>query len=198
MSQEQLVCRVVRGLQADEVRAACRALALSGDARTRALRDHRAGDRLLAALELGRRACLAPTQVRRRLRGPADAAALMRPLLAGVTPSPSSSAPSSVHVLALLSLDVRMRVVAADVLAPSTPGVVLRRTLSLGANRALVGRVTAGPAVPRSDDVDAALELLRAARLVDCCLVDWIILGDDGTASLARLGLLEPGDARYR
>jgi DNA repair protein RadC len=54
--------------------------------------------------------------------------------------------------------------------------------------------------VPDSDDVEAMASLGAAAALVGVSVLDHVILGEDGFASMLRLGLLPPGprDPRYR
>jgi DNA repair protein RadC len=187
LSTEQLVSIAVRGLSEDEVRSACRALALFGDARVAALAAHKAGPRLLAMLELGRRACLREVHAATRVRGVADAARLLRPLL-----------DAEGSALAVLALDERMRLARAWCAPSGAASALVRGALRAGAARLIVGRAVAGAAVPASGDVDRALEVARVAHAVEGGLVDWIVLGDDGAASLVRLGVIEGHEARYR
>jgi DNA repair protein RadC len=187
LSDKQLVSMVLGGQSEAEIEQACRALSLFGDARTRALEDHRAGARVLAAIELGRRACLREIGSRGRVRGVGDAARALAPLLCSEDAS-----------FGVLVLDERMRLARAFSCARAAPGALLKRALACGGARVIVARRAAGAAVPTSLDVDEALALARAARAIECALVDWLVLGEDGAASLARLGLIEEGDVRWR
>jgi DNA repair protein RadC len=171
--------------------AASRALELCGDAQLRALLDHPRGAQLMAAVELGRRVILAQhvrAQRCRRVRGPDDVREVFRPL----------AAPGTSSTWLFAALDVRMRVIRAEAIGSPEPGTVLRRALVLGASRLVLGVMRPARAVPKPADVDVALATARLGRQLDCALVDLVVLGDDGIASLARLGMLEAtGDVRY-
>lgn len=176
------------GVKPEDASAAERALGLVGGARDSALHPLASGPRLIAALELGRRAWMLPSPAGRRVRSPVDVAAICAPR---VNAEQQSFA---------LALDRRLtvaRVVATDL----DPVNVLHATLAAGVTRVVVGIGRAGhPAVPTADDTALAERLQSACALVDVALLDVVLLGDDGFASLARLGILRalPNDPRYR
>src|SRR5690349_11738060 len=60
------------GVAGGELVAAEHALSLCGPARDTALRELKCGPRLLAAVELGRRAWMLPSPAGRRIRSPVD------------------------------------------------------------------------------------------------------------------------------
>ncbi len=170
----------------DELVAAERALALVGPARDAALRAHKAGPQLLAAVELGRRAWMLPSPAARRVRGPVDVAAIVAP-----------RACLDDDGLWVLALDVRLTLARCERVRPA-PGEVLRSALAAGASRVVVAARRPARAVPDSRDEDLAERLRRAGALVGVAVVDFVILGDDGFSSLVRLGLVTPVEARYR
>ena len=183
---KDLVDILLRGRVADDdLRAAERALALTGPAREAALRDHRAGPQLLAAVELGRRAWMLPSPAGRRVRSPVDVAAIVAP-----------RGTDDGGVVAL-SLDVRLTVARLEHVEKDA-GAVLRSVLGAGCRRVIVAEKRAARAIPTGDDEDFADRLHKAAALVGVGVVDHVILGDDGFCSLLRLGLIASSDARYR
>lgn len=161
-----------------------RALALVGPAREAALLDLPYGPRLAAALELGRRAWMLPSPRGRRIHGPTDVAATIAP----------RASPDETW---LLGLDARLTLCRL-VACPEEPGALLRTALMAGAARLVVCTRRATPAVPTTTDVERAQTLAALATSCRTPLLDWVVLGDDGCCSLARLGLLPPGDRRYR
>jgi hypothetical protein len=186
----RLVCGA-RVADAD-VDAATAALELAPAAREGALLASPHGPRLLAALELGRRATRVPSSSFARIGGPADVVAAVGPRL------------GDDGRWWLVGLDVRLRLaraVALDVCASDRDDVVvagLQQALQAGCRRLVLLRRRPGPAVPDDDDV-AVLEALRArAGLVGVAALDVIRLGDDGWCSLVRLGFAPPRDPRYR
>lgn len=176
---------ILTGGRDDEVVEAEHALALAGPPRDAALRALHAGPRLLAAVELGRRAWMFPSPAGRRIRSPVDVAAVVAPRA-----EPDGS-------LWVLSLDVRLTLARLE-RTDALPGNVLRSALSAACRRTIVATRRANRAVPDSADEDLALRIAGAAAVVDVGVVDFVILGDDGFCSLLRLGLLPAADARYR
>lgn len=177
------------GVKDDELAAAEQGMALLGAARDQAIRTLRSGPRLLAALELGRRAWMLPSPVGRRVRAPVDVAAVCAPRFAD----------GRAQCLAL-ALDKRMTIARIEAIALE-PGWVLRATLGAGVTRVVVAlNRIAHRAVPTIDDTKLADALHAACRLVDVTLVDIVLLGDDGFASLAQLGIVAPSERerRYR
>jgi hypothetical protein len=170
------------------------ALRLAPAAREAALLDVAGGARVLAAVELGRRAGLPPSPCA-RVAGPADAVAVVGPRLVD-DPRPW-----------LVALDVRGRVARLTPLVDDVehggrplldPVVVLQRILLAGCRRGVVVRRVARPSAPLHVDVDDAVGLQRAAGLVGVDVVDVVLCGDDGWSSLLRLGHLAAVDGRYR
>jgi hypothetical protein len=174
-----------------DVDAAVAALELAPAAREGALLHAPHGPRLLAALELGRRAARVPSPSLARLCGPADVVAAVGPRLVD---DPRWW---------VAALDVRLRLARAVGLdgGDTTDDVVvaaLQQTLQAGCRRLLLLRRRPGPAVPADEDV-AVLETARArAGLIGLAALDVIRLGDDGWCSLVRLGFAGPRDPRYR
>lgn len=177
------------GVHDDEARAAEEALSLVGAARDAAVRALRSGPRLTAALELGRRAWMLPSPAGRRVRAPVDVAAICAPRFAADEAKDIT-----------IALDRRLTVakVASTALEPA---LVLRATLGAGVTRVVIGVNRRGHrAVPSVDDTKRAAEMHAACALVDVTLLDIVLLGDDGFASLTRLGVLPSAgrDPRYR
>lgn len=175
------------GVAADEANEAERALALVGAARDAALQPLRSGPRLMALLELGRRAWMLPSPAGRRVRAPVDVAAICAPRF-------TSDEPGSMTI----ALDRRLTV-ARVVSSSLEPAVLLRDTLGAGVTRVAVALNRRGRrAVPSTDDAALAERLLAACALVDVKLIDIVILGDDGFSSLLRLGIVSGSEPRYR
>lgn len=174
----------------DELDELLRALALVGPAREAALRHHRAGPQLLAAVELGRRAWMLPSPAGRRVQNPVDVVTI-------VAPRATHDEPGTCW---LLALDVRLTLSRLERTCTADRGALLRGTLAAGASRLVVASRRRTPAVPCSTDAAEATALARAADLVGVDLLDHVLLGEDGFCSLARLGLLprNPREPRYR
>lgn len=170
----------------EELRQAEAALALHGAAREAALRSLRAGPQLVAVLELGRRAWMLPSPAGRRVCAPVDVAAVVAP-----------RALTDDGCVWVLALDARLTLARLAPVSPE-PGAVLRCTLAAGATRVIVARAGPRPAVPTTQDAQLATALSAAAALVGAQLLDVVLLGDDGFASLLRLGLVAAQDPRYR
>lgn len=177
----------VAGVPPDEAIAAEQALALVGAPRDAALTQLKSGPRLIAALELGRRAWMLPSPAGRRIRAPVDVAAVCAPRFVGDAP-----------VQQALALDKRLTLArTADV--PADPRAALTITLAAGCSRLVVAVNRRGArAVPTVEDAAHAERLERACSCVGVALIDMVLLGDDGFSSLLRLGLIRGGDARYR
>jgi hypothetical protein len=160
------------------------ALALHGPARTAALLDLHGGPRVMAAVELGRRAWLQPpcgTQV----ADPADVVALATPRLVDDT---------RIHAIAL---DVRSRV-ARCVAVDDEPAAWLQQVLMVGCRRVVLVRRLLGPSTPRYDEGVRARAWQDAAAIVGVAVVDVVWCGDDGYCSALRAGLVRAVDGRYR
>jgi len=140
---------------------------------------------LLAALELGRRAG-ARRQAAPPLRGPEAAAEALRGLLDGRLQE---------HV-AVLALDARRRVVAAELVSQGTltqslahPREVFRSAIKLGAAAVVVGHNhPSGDPAPSPDDHALTRRLRQAAELLGIPLLDHLIVADGASFSYAQQG----------
>ena len=177
---------------ADDVASLAAALALSGAARDAALLQHPCGPRLLAALELGRRAALWPTMSTTRIDGPAYVVAAIAGRLI----------PEERRWL--IAVDERGRVARAAATdgaeVQGQAATILQLTLSAGC-RAFV--LVSGVDVVSDADVVAAeagvFAAVRAqASVVGVAAIDHVVVGEDGWVSLLRLGVIDAIDQRYR
>lgn len=174
-------------LDDDEVDEAVGILALHHRARESALLELRHGPRLLAAVELGRRAWMSSPPIGARVAGPTAVAAVAAPFLV-----------DTAQIL-VIALDPRGRVARLRKVADVSVTTVVQEILQAGCRRGVVARRVPRPAVPRDDDVEAAVNVRERGHVVDVDVVDWVLLGDDGFCSLLRLGLLgAAADHRYR
>ena len=188
----RLVCgpRVVDA----DVDAAVSALELAPAAREGALLASPLGPRLLAALELGRRAARVPSSSQARITGPADVVAAVGARLV----DDGRWWLVAVDVRLRLARAVAIDVAIADDAIDDVVVTALQQTLQAGCRRLLLVRRAVGAAVAAGHDV-AVLDALRArAGLVGVAALDVIRLGDDGWCSLVRLGFGPPRDPRYR
>jgi DNA repair protein RadC len=165
---------------------ATRALTLLGPARDAALLSSPAGPELLAAIELGRRAWMLPPPTGRRVRSPVDVAAIAAPRMEA----------NDARAL-VIALDLRLQLARIE-FVECAPGAMLRSALVGGASRFVVAVRKASPASPTTDDAERMRRLSEIAQEIGVPLVDAVVLGDDGFASLLRLGVIAQGDARYR
>jgi DNA repair protein RadC len=141
---------------------------------------------VLAALEWGRRQHLARAENRDALRGPAAAAAALRPLLLGR---------GQEHV-AVLALDARRRVQAAELVSQGTltqslahPREVFRTAIKLGAAGIVVGHNhPSGDPSPSPDDHALTRRLKEAAEILGIPLIDHIIVAESACHSYAENG----------
>lgn len=184
LSQRELVRLLLPRCEPAIVDQADRALGLVGAAREAMLLDLPHGARLLAALELGRRAWHLPSPRGRRVFGPLDVAAAVGPR-------------ASADETWVLGLDARLTL-ARLVPCGDEPGDLLRAALHGGAVRLAVAVRRPAPAVATSADCERAHALAAVATACRTPLLDWVVLGDDGFCSLVRLGLMVSGDRRYR
>lgn len=192
--------RLVCGERAadDDVHDAARALQLDPAARDAALLRSPLGPKMLAAVELGRRAWLMPAPSSARVTSPAEAVAALGPRLADD------------NRLWLLALDVRLRVALAQPLECSVvdaseagratlTATVLQHTLGAGCRRSLLVGRRPGPALVTVDDAAGLQHLRTAAGTVGVSVLDQVLCGDDGWVSLLRLGVVVGStDLRYR
>lgn len=193
LADEALV-RLVVGPRAAEqiVSAATHALSLSGSARMAALRDLPCGPRILAAVELGRRATHVPLPGRRRIQGPSEAAACL-----------TGHGDDERESLFVLALDARLRLArlaeipGTESMVSTSPADILGVALAAGCSRLVLAHRHLGAATPSQADLDGTATLVRAADVLGVIVFDHVILGDDGHQSMLHLGFLPPRDARY-
>jgi DNA repair protein RadC len=182
------------GLDSQRASELATAILLDDKCRAEVLRTFDEGPRLLAALELGRRALILPTRARVRVLSPTDAAAIAGPHL-----------PRGADRVCVLALDRTLRLARVTVVGGDEPhvvdvpaGALLAPVLAAGARHAiLVHRHHVGRAAPTAADELAFAIVLDAARTLDIAVVDHVILGPDGLASRVRDGAL-PSVLGYR
>jgi hypothetical protein len=186
LSTRLLVQELVPRADDAELEAAVAALALHPRARDPALLDLKHGPRLLAAVEIGRRAWLLSPVVGVRIQGPVDVVAVAGPRVVDDDRA------------CVIAVDVRGRVARVGFVDDIASADALRIVLGAGCRRAVVALRVARPAVPTTADVQRALVLRERGGVVDVDVLDVVLLGDDGFCSLLRLGLLGPAhDGRY-
>ncbi len=143
--------------------------------------------RVLAALELGRRALAGPAPGG-VVDGPEAAYRLLAPRLTGL-------AEEELHAL---YLDRRRRVVAhrrltigSDAFTVVDPRQVLRPAVGLGAQAVLLAHNhPSGDPTPSAQDREVTTRVARAGALLGVPLLDHLVVGDASWVSLAAEGLL--------
>jgi DNA repair protein RadC len=144
--------------------------------------------RLVASVELGRRALAHSTSERTQLRTPRDAAAYLLPAF-GARP---------VEHFGIVLLDSKHRVLRTTVIATGTlnstivqPRDVFREAI-LGAAAAVVAfhNHPSGDPSPSADDVELTKRLAAAGLLMGIDLVDHVVLGDARYCSFKEMGRL--------
>lgn len=144
--------------------------------------------RLLAALELGRRCIEGPTDRRRALKRPQDAARCFKARLADL----------SHEVFSCLFLDTRHRVICYEALFRGTvdgatvyPREVLKRALYHDAAAVILGHNhPSGNCEPSEADRTITTKLAEALALVDIRLLDHLVVSRNGHVSLAERGYI--------
>jgi DNA repair protein RadC len=148
--------------------------------------------RLVAAVELGRRAHQAARQLGPRIESSRDVDARMRPRLAQ----------AEVERFLALALDAKNRVTAELEIAvgglsacPVSPSDVFRALLREAASGAIfVHNHPSGDATPSADDIALTERLVRAGQIVGVRVLDHVIVAREGSFSFLDSGLLVPGD----
>ena len=142
--------------------------------------------RVQAAIELGKRYLQAPSDNRRSLRAPGDAAQFFKARL--------SDLPH--EVFGCLFLDTRHRLISYEELFRGTvdgatvhPREVLKRSLHHNATAIIIGHNhPSGISEPSEADRGITLRLSRALALVDIRLLDHLVVSRGGHVSLAERG----------
>jgi hypothetical protein len=177
---------------------AATALQLAPVAREAALLSSPHGPRLLAALELGRRAARVPSPSQARITGPADVVAAVGPRLGGDARFWLVAVDVRLRLARAVVIDVAIDVALAEDAIDDVVITALQQTLQAGCRRLLLLRRAVGPAVAGDHD-GAVFNALRArGGLVGVDALDVVVLGDDGWCSLVRRGFGPPRDPRYR
>jgi hypothetical protein len=185
--------RLVCGARIDdaEVTRVTSALELAPVAREAVLLESPYGPRLLAALELGRRAGRLPSSALARIDSPGSLVAAMGPRLHGD------------QRWWLVAVDVRLRLARAipfdfDEPRDACSTTALQATFQAGCRRFVLVRRVLGPAAWAAADVDWFCRLRVHAETVGVCALDAVQLGDDGWCSMVRQGVVAVRDHRYR
>ncbi len=140
--------------------------------------------RLMAALEISRR-LLAPEDERLTIRSPADAAALLQPLLLH----------REQEYLYVLLLDTRNRVLGEprEVYHGSLNtslirvGEVFRDAIKANAAAIIVAHNhPSGDPAPSPEDVAVTRALVEAGKLLDCAVLDHLVIGQRWTSMKER------------
>lgn len=144
--------------------------------------------RLLAALELGRRARAEAEPMPVRIRTPADVHRIFAERLRGLTVE-------EFHVLALGSQSQVLadRLVTRGILNSSLvhPREVFRAAiLEAAAGMIVVHNHPSGDPSPSADDRAVTRQLVEAGRILDMPVYDHVIIGGDRYVSFAEAGLL--------
>jgi DNA repair protein RadC len=132
--------------------------------------------RLLAAVELGRRAMSRPCTDRPRLRAPSDVAGHLMPLYGG----------HRVERFGLVLLDAKHRLIRTTILSVGSvdtsiahPREVFRQAVLASASAVVVfHNHPSGDPQPSAEDVLLTRRLVRAGEVMGIDVVDHIILGD--------------------
>jgi DNA repair protein RadC len=132
--------------------------------------------RLIAAVELGRRALVREAGERPRFRTPADLAHYLMPLHGG----------HRVERFGVLLLDVKQRLIRTSVLSvgtsestPAQPREVFREALlASAANVVVFHNHPSGDPEPSKEDVDLTHRLIAAGVLMGIDVIDHVILGN--------------------
>ena len=142
--------------------------------------------RLLAALELGRRAVLPAVAERLTVRRPEDLHSLLRREFAGLDRE---------RFLALY-LDTRHRVAALETVSVGSlnaslvhPREVFRAAVAMGAAAVIVAHNhPSGCAQPSGDDLELTARLDRCGELLGIALLDHLVAGGDEVTSIREYG----------
>jgi DNA repair protein RadC len=144
--------------------------------------------RLLAAVELGRRALVREAGERPQFRSPADVAHYLMPLHGA----------HRLERFGVMLLDLRQRLIRTTILsmgtedaAPAQPREVFREALLASASAVVVfHNHPSGDPQPSADDVLVTARLSAAGELVGVELVDHIVLGSGRYFSFRAKGML--------
>jgi hypothetical protein len=185
--------RLVCGPRIDDadVTTVTAALELAPAAREAMLLESPYGPRLLAALEMGRRAARVPSSALTRVDSPGAVVAAMASRLRD---DPRWW---------VIAVDVRLRLARAlplrhDEPVESCSATALQATLQAGCRRFVLVRRQVGPAAFVASDAGWFTHVRACAESVGVCVLDAVQLGDDGWCSMVRKGLVAARDHRYR
>ena len=147
--------------------------------------------RLVAAMEMGRRAQARPLPTTLRIGASSDVDAAMRPRLAHL----------EVEVFYALALDARNRPIAELKIATGTidacavgPADVFRALLREAATGVvLVHNHPSGRPEPSREDIELTARIVRAGQILGVRVLDHVIVASEGYYSFLDAGLLVPG-----
>lgn len=144
--------------------------------------------RVLAALELGRRALVRRPPARVQLRSPREVAAYLLPIYGG----------RPIEQFGMVMLDSKHRVLRTTVISVGAldstvvqPRDVFREAAMTGAAAIVVfHNHPSGDSSPSEDDVTLTDRLVEAGELIGIDVLDHVVLGDGQFCSLRELGRL--------
>ncbi len=142
--------------------------------------------RVMAALELGRRALLRRPSARTQLKSPRDVALYLLPIYGG----------RAVEQFGTVMLDSKHRVLRTTVISVGTldstvvqPRDVFREAASAGAAAlVLFHNHPSGDPAPSSEDVELTERLVAAGELMGIPVLDHVVLGDGQFCSMRETG----------
>jgi DNA repair protein RadC len=196
LSDSKLIRLVVgEALSQAECEELAALLRLDPVARIELLREHEKGPRILAALELGKRALWhAQFSAPRALRSPKDVANYARPHLA-----------TAREQLLVFALDDELQIArlyriqnGCPLSVAGSPAEILGPAMAMGSKRVIcVHHHSSGLAKPSSSDLKSTARLSELADSLGLSLLDHVILGRRQMFSFWREGLLQCRDPRY-
>lgn len=143
--------------------------------------------RLRAALELGRRMLIEPMQERPIIRSPADAAHLLMPEMAGLEQ----------EQMRVVLLNTKNRVLGIQLVYQGSlhtsvirVGELFRDAVRTNAAAVIIAHShPSGDPTPSPEDLACNKEIVQAGKLLDCDVVDHLIIGAHNWVSMKERGL---------
>jgi DNA repair protein RadC len=143
--------------------------------------------RLRAALELGRRMLIEPLQERPIVRSPADAANLLMPEMAGLEQ----------EQMRVVLLNTKNRVLGIQLVYQGSlhttvirVGELFRDAVRNNAAAVIIAHShPSGDPTPSPEDLPCNKEIVQAGKLLDCDVVDHLIIGAHNWVSMKERGL---------
>jgi DNA repair protein RadC len=143
--------------------------------------------RLRAAMELGRRMLIEPIQDRPLVRSPADAANLLIPEMAGLEQ----------EQMRVVLLNTKNRVMGIQLVYQGSlhttvirVGELFRDAVRQNAAAVIIAHShPSGDPTPSPEDLACNREIVQAGKLLDCDVVDHLIIGSHNWISMKERGL---------